>query len=249
MRRHMRDAIMGSPARCDETTQASVLADIDRFIERTTGVQTIIQMHGLVEIVRRYGLMDEDEVQSAAEYKAAYTDELRRGVQERLALLSSGLRSVDDYTIRGAVQFLEMLRSAGVRLYLASGTDQEDTRAEAQALGYADLFEEIRGSVDDVKNDPKRVVLSQIFAELETKSENALVFGDGPIEMLAGRRHGATTVGIVSDETRRYGWNPHKRARLVSGGAQLLVPDFIDRGRLGEALFGSHSHQEVDRDA
>jgi len=238
MRRHMLTAIVGEPARCEPARQREVMAEIDAYIERTTGVQTIIQMHGLVEMVHRYGYVGPEEIQSPAEYKAAYAAELRSGVHARLAALEAGTRTVEDFTVRGAVEFLSILRDRGLTLYLASGTDQDDTRAEAQALGYAGLFQEIRGSVDDTQKDPKRLLLEQILSNLSGPHAGAVVvFGDGPVEMREGRVHGAATVGVLSDEVRRYGWNHAKRCRQVSGGAQLLIPDFTDPDAILGHLF------------
>jgi bifunctional ADP-heptose synthase (sugar kinase/adenylyltransferase)/phosphoglycolate phosphatase-like HAD superfamily hydrolase len=236
MRRHMLRAITGESGSCPPEEQARVMEDIDQFIDRTTGVQTIIQMHGLAEMVARSRYMQ--KVRTPAEYKASYVAELRERVTDNLQGLASGCRTVEDFTVRGAVDFLNELHERGVALYLASGTDLEDTRAEARALGYADLFSGIFGSVDDVDNDPKRVVLNQIFRTIpEDERDLVAVFGDGPVEMREGRRCGAACIGVMSDEVRRYGWNPEKRQRLVSAGAHLLIPDFTDRDGLVSLLW------------
>ncbi len=54
--------------------------------------------------------------------------------------------------LKNVLGLLDALRARGVKLYLASGTDQADVAAEAEALGYAGLFEgRIFGAVGDIK--------------------------------------------------------------------------------------------------
>ena len=131
--------------------------------------------------------------------------------------------------MKNAVALVEALRSAGMKLYLASGTDVEDVRAEAAALGFAEFFEgRIYGSVGDVNVEAKRVVLDRIFRDNAIAPEALVTIGDGPVEMRETRKRGGTAVGVCSDERRGFGANLAKRRRLIRGGATLLLPDFTD---------------------
>ena len=123
---------------------------------------------------------------------------------------------------------MKALHAAGVKLHLASGTDQEDLAAEAKALGHAPLFEgRIHGAVGDVKIEAKKVVLERILAEIGSTGNGALVtFGDGPVEIRETKRRGGFGIGVASDELRRFGWNWKKRSRVIRAGADLVVPDF-----------------------
>lgn len=202
--------------------------EIHSFIDRTTGIQTIEQMHYLVELVRRYGYVDASHVLSAQEYKAHYNEKLLEMVDQKVQeILCSRLDSTD-VTMKGSVDFLRYLAMGGTELYLASGTDVEDVRREAELLGYDTYFEgRIFGSIGDMANDPKRLVIQKIIEErLTGGGESCIVFGDGPVEMREAKRHGLTAVGILSDEVRRYGANMSKRKRLILGGADLIIPDF-----------------------
>ena len=123
--------------------------------------------------------------------------------------------------------FLRALRNAGVKLFLASGTDEADVVAEAETLGYADLFEgRIFGAVGDVKIEAKRMVLDKILREIGGEANAVVTFGDGPVEVREARRRGSLAVGIASDEVRRFGLNLTKRTRLIKAGAQVVIPDF-----------------------
>ena len=150
--------------------------------------------------------------------------------EKHLTMVQQGMLDTADVTIKGSVDFLKKLAASGTKLYLVSGADQEDVIQEAQLLGYADIFSGgIRGSVGDIKNDPKKIVIRSIITEIEAgggRPEEVAVFGDGPVEMREAKKAGFLAVGILSDEHRRWGRNPDKRKRLILGGADLLIPDF-----------------------
>ena len=224
----MMKAVMGSHyGTDDETLFHRVKTRVGEFIERTTGIQTITQMHGLVDLVREFALVPEDKTLTPAEYKAIYNEELKALVNLRLAKLDRGELAISDFTLKGAVPFLRALQKAGVRLYLASGTDEEDVKQEAERLGYADAFDGgIYGSIGEVTKDAKRIVIERIMNEVGGAYEQLIAFGDGPVEMRETMRRGSFTVGVASDEMRRFGLNLDKRARLIRSGAQTIVPDF-----------------------
>jgi rfaE bifunctional protein kinase chain/domain len=211
----------------DETLYHKVVDQVRRFIDRTTGIQTLSQMEGLIELVRQFGCVPAGDILDIHGYKAVYNDALLAMVRQRTAKLQRGELAPDDFQIKGARQMLERLRTRGVRLYLASGTDTADVVAEAEALGYAHLFEgRIFGAVGDVKVEAKRVVLEEIFGRHNLQGPELATFGDGPVEMRETRNRGGVAVGVASDEVRRFGLNPAKRARLIRAGADVLVPDF-----------------------
>jgi phosphoglycolate phosphatase-like HAD superfamily hydrolase len=209
---------------------------VNTLIEKTTGVQTLAQMYQLRDLVVEFG--HTAEVLTPAEYKAIYNRALLATMEKRLRGLQTGRLAATDLTIKGAVDFLQKLAGAGTKLYLASGTDQDDARREARLLGYADLFTGgIFGSVGDIKNDPKKIVIRNIIAEIKKRGGscergNVAVFGDGPVEMREAKKAGLFAIGILSDEDRRYGANPAKRERLILAGADLLIPDFSWAGEL-----------------
>ena len=142
-------------------------------------------------------------------------------------------RTVDPNIHSRARECLEKLHAAGVKLYLASGTDTADVVAEAQALGYAHLFEgQIFGAVGDVKIEAKRVVMKQIIGEHRLSGHEFVTFGDGPVEIRETHKHAGIAIGVASDEVRRFGANFTKRARLIRAGADLVIPDFSQLDKL-----------------
>jgi rfaE bifunctional protein kinase chain/domain len=225
----------------DEGLYHKVVQAARRFIDRTTGVQTLAQMQHLVELVRQFGCVSADQVLDMHGYKALYDEALLAMVRARVQKLRRGELSPEDFQIKGAAAMLKALAARGVKLYLASGTDQADVQAEAAALGYADLFEgRIFGAVGDVTVEAKKLVIERILREHGLGGAALATFGDGPVEMRETRKRGGLAVGVASDELRRFGLNSAKRSRLIRAGADLVVPDFTQARRLLSALgFGN----------
>jgi phosphoglycolate phosphatase-like HAD superfamily hydrolase len=223
----MKSVLGDSNGTAEEQLVNRVKNRVREFIERTTGIQTISQMHGLVELVREFGLVPEGKILSAAQYKGIFNEKLIALVNQRVAKLEAGELNVSDFTLKGAVPFLRALQHAGVRLYLASGTDEKDVKREAACLGYADVFDGgIYGSIGEVARDAKKVVLERIMHDVKGAFNQLITFGDGPVEIRETKRHGAVAIGVASDELRRFGMNLDKRRRLIHAGADALVPDF-----------------------
>ncbi len=55
----------------DGAVPAEVEAEVGEYIDRSTGILTIVQMKWLVEAVKRYGYVE--DVRTASEYKRIYT--------------------------------------------------------------------------------------------------------------------------------------------------------------------------------
>ena len=230
----VRAVLGGAPEQAGEERLDAVRETVRSFIDRTTGVQTLAQMKGLVDIVRDFGFVPEGAILDEHGYKEIYNRELLSMVRGRVQLLDRGCLEVSDFTVKNAPTFLRALASRGVTLWLASGTDQGDVEAEAAALGYASLFQgRIHGAVGDLGKEPKRIVLQTILAEIgEAAAASVVTFGDGPVELRETVKRGGTAVGVASDEIKRWGWNTRKRRRLIEAGAAVLVPDFSEMAAL-----------------
>ena len=232
-------AVMGVAYKtADETLYHKVLTRVRDFIDKTTGIQTILQMEALVEIVKEFDLVCERQILDKFGYKEVYNDELMEVVNKRIERFDSGQLDISDYIVKSSVKFLTELKAMGIKLYLASGTDYEDVVHEAKALGYADLFDGgIYGSVGDVSKYSKKMVIENIIKENGLKGHELAVFGDGPVEMRECRRFGGIAIGIASDEVQRFGLNKEKRSRLIQAGATVVVPDFSQYTSILELLF------------
>jgi rfaE bifunctional protein kinase chain/domain len=233
-------AILGDKYKtADKALYDNVRERVLNFIDVTTGIQTIVQMEGLVKLVEEFGIVPKDKILDKFAYKEIYNDALMVMVNKRVEKLKKGELSVDDYIIKGAVKFLQLLKSKGVKLYLASGTDKDDVIREAEILGYKDLFDGgIYGSVGDVKKYSKKIIIDKIINQNKLKGNELLVTGDGPVEIKECNKYGGIAVGIASDEVRRYGLNEEKRTRLIKAGADFIISDFTQADKLAQMLKG-----------
>jgi rfaE bifunctional protein kinase chain/domain len=212
----------------DEVLYRKVKTRVDEYIDKTTGIQTLIQMKGLMDLIREFGCVHEEKMLDEFGYKHIYNDELLIMVKEREKKLSLGELSLEDFTLKNAVPFLQKLYDAGIKLYLASGTDEEDVKSEARVLGYDHLFGgRIYGAVGDITKEAKKIVLDRILDTIgKTAFGKVATFGDGPVEIRETKKRGGVTIGIASNELRRYGLNVNKRTRLIKAGADIIVSDF-----------------------
>ncbi|MBK6282563.1 MAG: HAD family hydrolase [Draconibacterium sp.] len=235
----MMKAILGNQFQdADEALYHKVYSRVVDFIDKTTGIQTLVQMKGLVELVKEFGLVPVDQILDEFGYKEIYNDELLKMVREREAKLSRGELSIEDFTLKNAVLLLEKLYKAGVKLYLASGTDEVDVKNEARIMGYDHLFEGgIYGAVGDVTKEAKKIVLDRILNTIgDSKNGQVAAFGDGPVEIRETRKRGGLTIGIASNEMKRHSLNESKRSRLIKAGADIVIPDFSQLPKLLELL-------------
>jgi len=223
-------AILGDQYKtADETLYHKVRTRVLDFIDKSTGIQTILQMQALVDMVTEFGIVPPDKILDKTGYKAIYNRSLLDVVDQRIKKLNKHVLDITDYTVKGSVQCLEALRTHGMKLYLASGTDHQDVVDEAKALGYADLFDGgIYGSVGDVTKYSKKMVIARIISENNLEGPELAVFGDGPVEIREVRKRNGLAIGIASDEVQRHGWNAEKRTRLIKAGAHLVCPDFSE---------------------
>lgn len=234
-------AILGTTEQREgEALYEHAVAAVRDYIDKTTGIQTLVQMKGLVNLVRRFKCVPESDILDEFGYKALYDKALSGLIQRRIERVRNNELSVEDFTIKNAVPFLHALHQRGVTLYLASGTDQSDVENEAEVLGYRSLFAgRIYGAVGDVTKEAKRMVLERILADIGSDGTTAiLTIGDGPVEIRETRKRGGYSLGVASDEIRRYGLNLSKRRRLIEAGADLVVPDYCQMDRLMQVLFG-----------
>jgi phosphoglycolate phosphatase-like HAD superfamily hydrolase len=248
----MVESICGDKATPPEVEADFVRQEVAEYIDQSTGILTIVQMKWLVETVRRYGI---EEVRTASEYKRIYTERLLKPVYERLGRIGGEhaergnqrddaerrheMDQRDEFMMKGARKFLEELRGRGVELLLASGTDEEYVRNEAEALGVAELFlPHIYGAQGDSETDSKELVIKRILEENRLRGEELVVVGDGPVEIRYARQVGAVALGVASDEVKRSGMNPRKRRRLLEAGADYVVADFEEAEVLAGVLTG-----------
>lgn len=216
----------------------TMVNEVRRYIDASTGQLTIMQMRWLSEAVLRWGT--NGSPLTPQEYKARYLGALMVSVKRRLAHLECGAVDPDHYLIAGAKDLLKGLAERGVQLYIASGSDHADVVHEVSALGIGQYIQGgIYGALDASEANAKDRIIQRILDEHRLQGEALLVAGDGPVEIVEARARGAIALGVPSDEVTRCGWNEHKVARLATAGADLLTPDYLYSQDLIGLLVGS----------
>jgi phosphoglycolate phosphatase-like HAD superfamily hydrolase len=208
-------------------------AMVEESVGRLTGKQTIYQMIEFADRVRGYGGKPLDPL----EYKRIYLGRLHRKIRHRLDDLAQG-GSPDKYLVPGARALLEALRARGLKLYLASGTDQEFMRREARLLDVDRYFDGgIYGALDDYQSFSKKILIQRVIASAECRGDQFLCFGDGYVEIENVKEVGGVAVGVATDEPACQTVDAWKRRRLIGVGADFIIPNFLCQEQLLAALF------------
>ena len=196
------------------------------FITKLTGRQTIYQMIRLAGEVEKRGAVPRDPL----EYKHEFNSRLLIRIEKRLDGLRAGTINPELLMVPYAVEMLTSLEERGTTLYLASGTDEQYVVEEAELLGIAHFFENrIYGACDDYQAFSKEKLIRQILHKNEITGGDLLGFGDGYVEIENMKSAGGTAVAVASDETGRNGGiDESKRSRLITAGADIVIPDYRD---------------------
>jgi phosphoglycolate phosphatase-like HAD superfamily hydrolase len=215
----------------EETRRQLCLDDIMRL----NGKQTIYQMIQLAERIKERGGVPRDPLW----YKHEYLRRLEIRIAHRVEALRSGAAKKDDFLVFGARPLLEMLQHRGLSLYLASGTDEDRVKTEAELLGLTQYFgRHIYGALDDYKQFSKKKVIERLLAENSIPGRQLLSFGDGYVEIENTKEAGGLAVAVASDEAQNGSGriDEWKRRRLLQVGADVVIPDYRDAAALLERI-------------
>ena len=215
-------------------SEEELRAIVEEFVGRLTGKQTMYQMIELAENVKARGGDPRDPL----EYKTMYLDLLHKKIHHRLEELESGAASPEKYLVPGARALLESLHARGLKMYLASGTDQVYMRKEARLLDVDRYFEGgVFGALDDYKSFSKKILIQQVIAKAECQGDQFLGFGDGYVEIENVKEVGGVAVGVATAEPECQVVDQWKRQRLAGVGADFIIPNFLCHRELLHTLF------------
>ncbi len=218
------------------------LEDLRRMIVddimRLNGKQTIYQMIQLAERIQDRGGQPEEPLW----YKHEYLRRLDERIQYRLDGLRDGAIPPDDLIVFGGRHLLESLEARGLKLHLASGTDEQFVKREADLLDVSRYFHgRIYGAVDNYQSFSKKMVIDRILAENKIQGAHLLAFGDGYVEIQNTKEVGGLAVAVASDEAHNGSGrvDQWKRDRLAGVGADIVIPDYHQADDLLRMIFGA----------
>jgi phosphoglycolate phosphatase-like HAD superfamily hydrolase len=214
--------------------EADLEALVKDFVGRLTGKQTMYQMIELASEVSKRGGTPKDPL----EYKRQYLDLLWERIKGRVEELRAGRCAPEKYLVPGSIDLLEALRERGLKMYLASGTDEVYMKAEAELLGVDRYFDGgVFGALDDYKAFSKAILIQRIIQGAEARGDQFLGFGDGYVEIENVKQVGGVAVGVATDEPDCQRIDEWKRNRLAGVGADFIVPNYLCRRDLWARLF------------
>ncbi|MEK7406369.1 MAG: HAD family hydrolase [Acidobacteriota bacterium] len=226
-------------------SEAGLRALVEDFVARLTGKQTMYQMIELARQVELRGGHPPDPLV----YKKAYLARLHEKIRDRIESLRKGAASPEQYLVPGARALIEALYQRGLKMYLASGTDQEYMRDEARLLDVDRYFTGgVYGALDDYKSFSKQILIQRLIAAAECDGGQFLGFGDGYVEIENIKEVGGVAVGVATAEPECRQVDEWKRRRLIGVGADFIIPNFLCRDELLGILFPNDSgkpHVEV----
>lgn len=205
-------------------------------IMHLNGKQTIYQMIQLAERVKERGGTPLEPL----DYKHEYLRRLDAKIAHRHAGLKSGVIRPDELLVHGSRALLERLKARSLPIYLASGTDEQFVKHEAELLDVARYFDgHIYGAQDDYRKFSKKLVIDRILAENQVPGAALLAFGDGYVEIENTKQVGGVAVAVASDEANNGSgrMDEWKRQRLLGVGADICIPDYRDLDALFALLF------------
>lgn len=214
--------------------EADLRAIVEEFVGRLTGKQTMYQMIALAEEIEKRGGKPLDPLV----YKNRYLELLNEKIAGTIAELRAGRCSPEQYLVPGSRELLEALRGRGLKMYLASGTDQVYMREEARLLDVDRYFDGgVYGALDDYKAFSKKILIQRLIASAECGGGEFLGFGDGYVEIENIKEVGGVAVGVATAEPECLEVDEWKRKRLAGVGADYIIPNYLCRAELFETLF------------
>ncbi|MEI7732372.1 MAG: HAD family hydrolase [Verrucomicrobiota bacterium] len=225
-----------TPRRAGET-EAELRQMLYDDIMRLNGKQTIYQMIQLAERIKERGGVPREPLW----YKHEYLRRLEERIRQRVDGLASRAITPDQFLLHGSRALLEQLVQRGLKLYLASGTDEMFVLRESKLLDVDRYFgPHIYGALDNYQSFSKKMVIERILRENNIPGERLLAFGDGYVEIENTKEVGGLAVAVASDEAHNGAGNidQWKRTRLTGVGADVVIPDYRNPQALLKTLLG-----------
>jgi len=100
---------------------------------------------------------------------------------------------------KGALQFLEMLKSKGIPTGIATSNGRQLVDIVVEALDISPYIDRICTACEVPKGKPSPDIYLKTASDLGVKAERCLVFEDIPMGILAGKRAGMKVCAIEDD--------------------------------------------------
>jgi transketolase len=140
----------------------------------------------------------------------------RLTVHELAAAASARLFEGVDPTLR-------WLRAEGLRIFIVSNNSMAAVGRTLRTNGVAHLVEHVFGREDRFEMEdlkPSAALIDAALRHANSVAQQAVLVGDSPTDMMAGRKAGVLTIGVCTSTARR--------AELLEAGADHCISSFAE---------------------
>ncbi len=107
-----------------------------------------------------------------------------------------------------------------VRMGIATSRMSDGAHRILGAMGWLDHFDVIVGLQDVTHAKPHPESVQRVLAALDTAPDRAIMVGDVPADMMAGKAAGTAAIGMISDH--------HSAAVLQEAGADAVIQSLAE---------------------
>jgi HAD superfamily hydrolase (TIGR01509 family) len=119
-----------------------------------------------------------------------------------------------------AQELLQRVRDSGMRIALATSSDQADLAIYGRLVGMENLIDEASSSADAKASKPNADIFLAALQKVDMRAEQAVALGDTPWDAQAAGKLGIPVIGLTSG-----GW---KRNDLLDAGCVEVWKDPAD---------------------
>ena len=165
----------------------------------------LIKSFGDWEFGKKLGIKDNDK----------FIKELVEDVDQRL-------KSVELY--EDVFKLLEIVRSNKLKTAIVTTAKSESIYPALDKYGLNRYFDIILTAEDVSKHKPDPEIIEKAVEMLDAAKEEALIIGDGPKDVLAGKASGITTVSFYPKDNERY----YSEADIKSFNSDYVIHSLLD---------------------
>ena len=110
----------------------------------------------------------------------------------------------------GARQFLERVHAAGIKIELASSSDQDDLEVMKELVPMGDFIDRETSAADAPRAKPHPDIFAAALVKLGLKASECMALGDTPYDAESAGKAGVRTIGVTTG-----GWS---REELLAAG-------------------------------
>lgn len=123
----------------------------------------------------------------------------------------------------GARTFLERVRAAGIKIELASSSDDDDLQVMKELVPMGDLIDRETSAADAQRAKPHPDIFAAALVKLGLRAAECIALGDTPYDAESAGKAGVRTIGVTTG-----GWT---RAELLAAGCVEVYDGVEELGR------------------